>query len=1577
MSVGDGNDTITIGAANTNYTDATAPRASLTSLDLGGGTNTLTNYGILTLNGGGTYNFDRDNASDSVITNYGTVRLGQASSNQALKSLTISGLNYFNVRANSTVVLGLNGLTSTAPSTAPSYKVRFYATRNGNDAPFININLPSGTISQRTHATQTAFTIWSTGGIERAAPSGTVPTQAEMLQLLASRLQLFSGSQQWNAVFTLSVSGNLLQLAWSQLSIVLEESGFDCSSNYSVNNLVCVADANTSDSDRANGMQMGRLFRQAHLNVASRPFVSGNHLGNLTVTLFDLGGVINNSGDDHGITLDGTLDGSFVSGTMTVNHQTTGTKNNVLVRGANKAALYVKSAVGVTITNGGNLVFAGTPSHNNGLRGIEATSASVGNVSINNSATIGFATDCSSNCGTSHRGILVNHAGSGTVSVSNAGVINLTGSGTAAHGIRVEAGTATGAVTVANTGNINVSGAAVSLTGGASNDTATINFTSGTVTANEIINSDFSGNVTMTMAGGTATGRITTGGGSDTVTVNGGTMTLTNGTSAFGGGTDSLTVNNNGTLIMGNSTSGSDGVMLSGLENFNLNAGSTLQLYLTRNTAAGAGNQLFRAVAIGSGATITLALLDELRVYLPADFSLDSSGHQTLAAPFNLLSGSTASATDAVLRGLNKTVSIFPNDARIKMYNASGRLLRADTITLAVSGGHITMTWSNLNSGANPTTLNCRFVAASSLMLCEGSANDAAERGEGLNMDRFFASITDRDDLSKNAHYNGDLTVELRNMSGVINGVNSAGHGITIDGTMAGSRVTGSVTVNNQTASATKHDVQVRGANKAALYVKSSVGVSINNAASLVFKSGTGNTHNSGLRGIEATSASTGGVTITNSAAIGFTSGCTTNCGNNHRGILVNHGGSGTVSITNSGNINVGSGAAIALTGGEAADTATINFTSGTVTANEIINSDFAGNVTVTINGGSVMGRITLGGGSDTVTIGQSATLTTSSGVMNFGDGRDRLISHGKMILGSRSVAVKDVPFVSLEDWHIRQGATMDIYMNSGNIALANQTVQGITMSDTTVTMELNDDGRLPFTKVYLTDVERFFGGQATRRLSFASTEPFLKAAKAVVITNQAGNTVTDGRLDILKRWVQSIRFITKDGRQYRGRLSGALDESQGLNFALENMNSFDFLLLGDRDGDGISDLKERETHIARSLNRLSESPSLSDSLYDFLESLYTYLEARVTDNGRLEDAEKRLDVYGNDLSSLAGTIYASLVQANWFAEQNFSRVVMKPSCGDVSAFAGQEKRLSWLKKQNGVVMCARSAISSSMLTRSNSEAAIGFTEHTPVGLEAMWDVALRPDLFVSFGGNYSYVNHTNEGGNSDASGHRLTLASSVHLSEYHMTQQRGYRLGMGIAGGYNLYQVQRQVFGDFYESSPSVGFVGVHGAGSYRYGWSADDYIEPSFSASIMQVLLAGTSESLQQKGINGLDLDASLNVQDASHTYASLRGAVDMGMAYGAGAGNNVFLPQVTLGMTYLVTGQEIEVESQLTTASGEAVDVSYQDEGSPIFFDVGVGVTLSLGQEVTGHLNYQGIFGMGGGAAQSHSGTLQLFF
>ena len=943
MSVGDGNDTITIGAANTNYTDATAPRASLTSLDLGGGTNTLTNYGILTLNGGGTYNFDRDNASDSVITNYGTVRLGQASSNGALKSLTISGLNYFNVRANSTVVLGLNGLTSTAPSTAPSYKVRFYATRNGNDAPFININLPSGTISQRTHATQTAFTIWSTGGIERAAPSGTVPTQAEMLQLLASRLQLFSGSQQWNAVFTLSVSGNLLQLAWSQLSIVLEESGFDCSSNYSVNNLVCVADANTSDSDRANGMQMGRLFRQAHLNVASRPFVSGNHLGNLTVTLFDLGGVINNSGDDHGITLDGTLDGSFVSGTMTVNHQTTGTKNNVLVRGANKAALYVRSQTSATITNGGNVVFAGTPSHNNGLRGIEATSAGAGNVSVTNNSgvTIGFATDCSSNCGTSHRGILVNHAGSGTVSVSNAGVINLTGSGTAAHGIRVEAGTATAAVMVANTGNINVSGAAVSLTGGASNDTATINFTSGTVTANEIINSDFSGNVTMTMAGGTATGRITTGGGSDTVTVNGGTMTLTNGTSAFGSGTDSLTVNNNGTLIMGNSTSGSDGVMLTGLENFNLNAGSTLQLYLTRNTAAGAGNQLFRAVAIGSGATITLALLDELRIYLPSDFSLDSSGHQTLAAPFNLLSGSTASATDAVLRGLNKTVSIFPNDARIKMYNASGRLLRADTITLAVSGGHITMTWSNLNAGANPTTLNCRFVAASSLMLCEGSANDAAERGEGLNMDRFFASITDRDDLSKNAHYNGDLTVELRNMSGVINGVNSAGHGITIDGTMAGSRVTGSVTVNNQTASATKRDVQVRGANKAALYVKSSVGVSINNAASLVFKSGTGNTHNSGLRGIEATSASTGGVTITNSAAIGFTSGCTTNCGNNHRGILVNHGGSGTVTITNTGDINVGSGAAIALTGGTSTTAATINLTSGTVTANEIINSTF------------------------------------------------------------------------------------------------------------------------------------------------------------------------------------------------------------------------------------------------------------------------------------------------------------------------------------------------------------------------------------------------------------------------------------------------------------------------------------------------------------------------------------------------------------------------------------------------------------------------------------------------------------
>ena len=64
----------------------------------------------------------------------------------------------------------------------------------------------------------------------------------------------------------------------------------------------------------------------------------------------------------------------------------------------------------------------------------------------------------------------------------------------------------------------------------------------------------------------------------DTVNVNnGGTLVLANGASVFGGGTDTLTVNSGGALHLGDATNGSDGVTMTGLDTFTINAGATLR----------------------------------------------------------------------------------------------------------------------------------------------------------------------------------------------------------------------------------------------------------------------------------------------------------------------------------------------------------------------------------------------------------------------------------------------------------------------------------------------------------------------------------------------------------------------------------------------------------------------------------------------------------------------------------------------------------------------------------------------------------------------------------------------------------------------------------------------------------------------------------------------------------------------------------------------------------------------------------------------------------------------------------------
>ena len=135
---------------------------------------------------------------------------------------------------------------------------------------------------------------------------------------------------------------------------------------------------------------------------------SGTHDGDLTVNIENLIGNLAEFAESSNniITIDGSANGSRVTGDLTVNHQVgtiAANKKSVFVRASDKYALYAQAALNknITVNNGGNLFFgkSSTTAYNNRLGGIRAGTSGTGNVTVTNSATIGFASACTSSCG--------------------------------------------------------------------------------------------------------------------------------------------------------------------------------------------------------------------------------------------------------------------------------------------------------------------------------------------------------------------------------------------------------------------------------------------------------------------------------------------------------------------------------------------------------------------------------------------------------------------------------------------------------------------------------------------------------------------------------------------------------------------------------------------------------------------------------------------------------------------------------------------------------------------------------------------------------------------------------------------------------------------------------------------------------------------------------------------------------------------------------------------------------------------------------------------------------------------------
>ena len=718
-------------------------------------------------------------------------------------------------------------------------------------------------------------------------------------------------------------SGENLRVVWTNV----EPSSMSCA--YASNVLGCTG-GSVVDNEFRNGLNMNRMFADTGL-------ISGSHTGSLTVNLNNLTGVVSNSssGTGRAMTFDGTATGSTVSQDLTVNNQTSSaTRRAANVRGANQAALYVKSARSVTINNAAALVFTGTANGNR--RGIEAVSGGVGEVNILTQSTgrIGFSSVCTINCGSGHRGIYVNHGGSGSVTISNAARISLGGAGVTAAGIRVDAGSATGAVSVTNTGNISSTGGVVVLTGGASNDTATITFGStGTASGQYLVNSTFAGATTVNIRG-TATGRIQLGGANDTVTVFGGTMTLSSGSSNFGGGTDTLTVNSGATLNLGDAADGSDNVTLASLATFTIKSGATLNMFLDSNFTNTSSRAFFFSTGNfqfdGSGA-ITI------NVRLPSGYTLADR------AAFDLIDvGGGSNSLDFINGASLSTLTV-------NVLDGSDNIVTVDGYTLVVTEANenLRLAWS--------LPITCGTSNSNRTLTCTGASGGLT--ADGLTLAEIFANVSGVSSIT------GDGVISLNDFRANVNtSTASDNDGIAIDGSVTNG-ITGSITVNHQTNSTTKRDVFVRGEGAIALYVNSRAGVTVTNAANLVFAAkSTG--YEDELYGIEAASAGSGNTTtITNSGRIGFASTCSTNCGTDHVGIFSDVAtGSGANSVTNSGTINVRTTAsthtdstAIYMDGG----TPTVTNT-GTIMADgaAVYLRSLAGNPTINFNSGTVSCRV-------------------------------------------------------------------------------------------------------------------------------------------------------------------------------------------------------------------------------------------------------------------------------------------------------------------------------------------------------------------------------------------------------------------------------------------------------------------------------------------------------------------------------------------------------------------------------------------------------------------------------------------
>ena len=646
---------------------------------------------------------------------------------------------------------------------------------------------------------------------------------------------------------------------------------------------------------------------------------------------------------------------------------------------------------------------------------------------------------------TGRLGIDARHGGSGTLDIKAGGSVTGTGaegifgivSNSSGGSLNITAAAVTGSsygirVVSSGTGSVSISTSGAVMGGSDASDAAIKTDASGTSVAiflnsgasvgatgrNAIV--DTAGNATVTVnTGATVAGKVSLGGGNDTLAFSGGSFAAV--TEMDGGvGTDRLVFKNVSGLLSGT---------LANWESIRIDSGATISF------GTGTHSLPANSLNLQSGGTLNIGgdsdTNEELTVpgtffgngtvTLDANFSLASAGADELKIGGTIVANTTTvnlrrigsgdiTAANSVAR-INGVISFTRTNAIV-----TGSAFRLGTITGIGAASAVTY-----ELRFDETNKRFDLVRVSRNACAAVSGTSGAFTCSGANQIGAAQSLSASGATALSVTLNSETPVDTTGTAFALTQTGGAG-GISLTQSGSGERIRGAqsgIAATNSGGGAISINVNgtvtgVAGDGISATSDASGSGITIT-AASV---SGANS-------GIKVMATGTGSVSVSASGSV---------AGGTGDGIFVDHDGTGATSVAVSSSVSGGSGNGVAAirTDVSSGRAATVSLNSGASVGaagrNAII--DTAGNAAVTVNSGAtVAGKVNLGAGNDTLTFAGGTFSNVAE--MQGGAGTDTLRFSGGS--GSLHATVQSDGLKGWESVIIESGATL-----SGNIKLAN-----------------------------------------------------------------------------------------------------------------------------------------------------------------------------------------------------------------------------------------------------------------------------------------------------------------------------------------------------------------------------------------------------------------------------------------------------------------------------------------------------------------------------------------------------------